>query len=138
MKKIKLLLKSKIMNIITSNEFNSFIEYIFIIPLMYLIQFSYEKYAYITLFLSVFILIKNMITIKIKGLLNNNYIKNNKIPIMLIYNFVKMFIGIIFFFLQYKYKFLINYNIWIANLFYLKYFIKFISKKYSLNSIMKL
>ena len=130
--------KSSIINILISNKFNSFIEYIFIFPLLYLIQYDYEKYSYITLFLSVFILIKNIIVIKIMGLFKKDYIKNNKIPFLLIYKLIKMFIGIIFFFLQYKYKFLINYNIWISNLFYLKYFIKFLSTKYSINSIIKL
>ena len=88
--------KSSIINILISNKFNSFIEYIFIFPLLYLIQYDYEKYSYITLFLSVFILIKNIIVIKIMGLFKKDYIKNNKIPFLLIYKLIKMFIGIIF------------------------------------------
>ena len=131
------ILNHKIIKILNSNEFNSFIEYIFILPLMYLIQYDYKKYSYITMILSVFILIKNIIVIKISGLLENNYLKQNKIPFQLIYKSIKMFIGIIFFFLQYKYKFLVSYNVWISNLFYLKYFVKFLSKKYSINSIIK-
>jgi hypothetical protein len=131
-------IKSSIMKILISNKFNSFIEYIFIFPLLYLIQYDYEKYSYITLLLSVFILVKNIIIMNIMGLFEREYFLNNKIPLMLIYKLVKMFIGIIFFFLQYKYKFFISYNIWISNLFYLKYFIKFLSTKYSINSIVKL
>jgi len=131
------ILNHKIIKILKSNEFNSFIEYIFILPLMYLIQYDYKKYSYITMILSVFILIKNIIVIKISGLLYNNYLKQNKILFQLIYKSIKMFIGIIFFFLQYKYKFLVSYNVWISNLFYLKYFVKFLSKKYSINSIIK-
>jgi hypothetical protein len=126
------------MKILISNKFNLFIEYIFIFPLLYLIQYDYEKYSYITLLLSVFILVKNIIIMNIMGLFKREYFLNNKIPLMLIYKLVKMFIGIIFFFLQYKYKFFISYNIWISNLFYLKYFIKFLSTKYSINSIVKL
>ena len=132
------LLNSSIFQVFTSNNFNYFIEYIFIFPLLYLIQYDYNKYCYITLFLSVFILIKNIIVMKFMGLFEKYYIKNSKIPFLLIYKLVKTFIGIIFFFLQYKYKLLVNYNIWIASLFYFKYFIKFISKKYSFNSITKL
>jgi hypothetical protein len=132
------ILNHKIIKIFKSKEFNSFIEYIFILPLMYLIQYDYEKYSYITMILSVFILIKNIIIIKITGLFENNYLKQNKIPFQLIYKAIKMFIGIIYFFLQYKYKFLVSYNVWISNLFYLKYFIKFLSKKYSINSIIKI
>ncbi len=131
-------IKSSIMKILISNKFNLFIEYIFIFPLLYLIQYDYEKYSYITLLLSVFILVKNIIIMNIMGLFKREYFLNNKIPLMLIYKLVKMFIGIIFFFLQYKYKFFISYNIWISNLFYLKYFIKFLSTKYSINSIVKL
>lgn len=131
------ILNHEIIKILKSNEFNSFIEYIFILPLMYLIQYDYKKYSYITMILSVFILIKNIIVIKINGLLENDYLKQNKIPFQLIYKSIKMFIGIIFFFLQYKYKFLVCYNVWISNLFYLKYFVKFLSKKYSINSIIK-
>lgn len=130
--------KSSIIDILISKKFNSFIEYIFILPLLYLIQYNYEKYSYITLFLSVFILIKNLIMMQITGMFKKDYIKNNKIPFLLLYKLVKMFIGIIFFFFQYKYKLLVNYNIWISNIFYLKYFIKFISKKYSINSIVKI
>lgn len=131
------ILNHQIIKILQSNKFNSFIEYIFILPLMYLIQYDYKKYSYITLILSVFILIKNIIIMKINGLFENNYLRQNKIPFQLIYKSIKMFIGIIFFFLQYKYKFLVSYNVWISNLFYLKYFIKFLSKKYSINSIIK-
>jgi hypothetical protein len=131
------ILNHQIIKILQSNEFNSFIEYIFILPLMYLIQYDYEKYSYITMILSVFILIKNIIVMKISGLFENNYLSQNKIPFQLIYKSIKMFIGIIFFFLQYKYKFLVSYNVWISNLFYFKYFIKFLSKKYSINSIIK-
>jgi len=125
-----------IMKLLKSNKFNSFIEYIFILPLMYLIQYDYKKYSFITLFLSVFILIKNILIMKISYLTDN--FKQNKITFQLIYKIIKMCIGIIFFFLQYKYKFLVDYNIWISNLFYLKYFIKFLSTKYSINSIIKL
>jgi len=128
--------KSSIINILISNKFNLFIEYIFIFPLLYLIQYDYKKYSYITLFISVFILIKHIIILNIMDLFN--YKKKNKISFLLIYKLVKMFICIIFFFLQYKYKFLVNYNIWISNIFYLKYFIKFLSTKYSINSIIKL
>ena len=135
---MKKILDNKIIKILKSNEFNSFIEYIFILPLMYLIQYDYEKYSLITLLLSIFILIKNIIVIKLSGLFENDYLRENKIPFQLIYKSIKMFIGIIFFFLQYKYKFLVSYNVWISNLFYLKYFIKFITKKYSINSIIKL
>lgn len=131
------LLNHKIIKILQSKEFNSFIEYVFILPLMYLIQYDYKKYNYITLILSVFILIKNIILIKINGLFSYDYLKKNKIPFQLIYKSIKMFLGIIFFFLQYKYKFLVSYNIWISNIFYLKYFVKFLSKKYSINSIIK-
>lgn len=130
--------KITIIDIMTSKKFNSFIEYIFILPILYLIQYDYNKYSHITLFISVFILIKNLILMKITGLLNKNYLSNNKLPLVLIYKTIKMFIGIIFFFLQYKYKFAVEYNIWIANIFYLKYFIKFIDNKYSINSIVKL
>ena len=128
---------SEIFNIILSKNFNSFIEYIFILPLLYLIQYDYKKYCNITLFLSVFIFVKNTILMKIEGLLNINYLYNNKFPLLLIYKTIKMFVGIIFFFLQYKYKLLVKYNVWIANLFYLKYLIEFIDKKYSHNSIFK-
>jgi hypothetical protein len=127
-----------ILDILKSNNFNTFIEYIFIFPLLYLIQYNYNKFKYIALFLSVFILIKNIIILNILGLLKKKYIRKNKLPFLLIYKLIKMFIGIIFFFLQYKYKLLVNYNIWIANLFYLKYLIKFISNKYSINSVIKL
>ena len=127
-----------ILNILTSYNFNSFIEYIFILPLMYLIQYDYNKYKYIALFMSVFILIKNIIILNLMDLFKKNNIKNDIIQYSFIFRLIKMFIGIIFFFLQYKYKILINYNIWIANLFYLKYFIKFMSDKYSLNSIKKI
>lgn len=125
-------------NIISSEKFNSFIEYILILPLLYMIQYDYNKYSYITLFLAGFILIKNLIILKISGLLSKNYLTNNKMPVQLIYKLVKMFIGIIFFFAQYKYKFAVSYNVWIANIFYLRYFIKFLSEKYSINSIIKL
>lgn len=130
--------KKLLMNIITSKKFNSFIEYILILPILYLVQYDYNKYSIITLFISVFILIKNLILLKIDGLFNKKYISNNKFHLVLIYKIIKMFIGIIFFFLQYKYKFAVNYNIWIANIFYLKYFIKFIDEKFSINSIVKL
>ena len=130
--------KNPIIDILTSNNFNSFIEYIFILPLLYLVQYNYKKYCYITLFLSVFILIKNLIVINIMGLFNSEYVKNKSLGTLLTYKLVKMFIGIIFFFFQFKYKFFINYNIWISNIFYLKYFIKFLSSKYSINSIIKL
>jgi hypothetical protein len=130
--------KKSIIDIITSKKFNLFIEYIFIFPLLYLIQYSHKKYSIIALFLAVFILVKNIILMNISGLFNKEYLTNNTFPLLLIYKTVKMFIGIIFLFLQYKYKFMIEYNIWIANLFYFKYFIKFISKKYSINSVIKL
>lgn len=127
-----------IIDIITSKKFNLFIEYVFIIPILYLIQYDYTKYSYITLFVATFILVKNLILMKITGLFNKDYLTNNKFPLVLIYKTIKMFIGIIFFFLQFKYKFAVKYNIWIANIFYLKYFIKFLSQNYSLNSIVKL
>jgi hypothetical protein len=127
-----------ILKILTSYNFNSFIEYIFILPLMYLIQYDYNKYKYIALFMSVFILIKNIIILNLMDLFKKNNIKNDLIQYSFIFRLIKMFVGIIFFFLQFKYKILINYNIWIANLFYLKYFIKFMSDKYSLNSIKKI
>jgi len=126
-----------IIDIITSKKFNLFIEYVFIVPVLYLIQYDYTKYSYITLFVATFILIKNLILMKITGLFNKDYLTNNKFPLVLIYKTIKMFIGIIFFFIQFKYKFIVKYNIWIANLFYLKYFIKFLSQKYSFNSIVK-
>lgn len=129
--------KNNFYKIIISNKFNSFIEYIFIFPLLYLIQYDYKKYKNITLLLAVFILVKNLIIIKISGLLNKEYLGQNKMPIQLIYKLAKMFIGIMFFFLQYKYKFAVNYNVWIANIYYLKYFIQFVSEKYSINSIIK-
>lgn len=131
------ILNHKIIQILKSNKFNSFIEYIFILPLMYLIQYDYEKYNYIIILLSVFIFVKNIIIAKISGLFESNYLKQNNFPFQLIYKLIKMFVGIIFFFLQYKYKFLVSYNVWISNLFYLKYFVKFLSKKYSINSIIK-
>jgi hypothetical protein len=127
-----------IIDIITSKKFNLFIEYVFIIPVLYLIQYDYTKYSYITLFIASFILVKNLILMKITGLFNKDYLTNNKFPLVLIYKTIKMFIGIIFFFLQFKYKFAVKYNIWIANIFYLKYFIKFLSQNYSFNSIVKL
>jgi hypothetical protein len=105
---------------------------------MYLIQYDYNKYKYIALFMSVFILIKNIIILNIIDLFKKNNVKNDLIQYSFIFRLIKMFVGIIFFFLQFKYKILINYNIWIANLFYLKYFIKFMSDKYSLNSIKKI
>jgi len=132
------MIKTSILDILKSNSFNCFIEYIFILPLLYLIQFDYTKYNYIALFVSVFILIKNIIVLNITGMFKKKYILNNKIPYLLIYKLVKMFIGIIFFFFQYKSKLLVKYNIWIANLYYLGYFIKFISGKYSINSVIKL
>lgn len=130
--------KNIILDILQCKSFNTFIEYIFIFPLLYLIQYNYNKFKYITLFLAVFILIKNVIVLNIMGLLKIDYIKNTRVPYLLIYKLIKMFIGIIFFFLQFKYRFLVNYNIWIANLYYLKYFIKFISSGYSINSVTKL
>ena len=129
---------NSIIKIITSKKFNLFIEYILILPVLYLIQYDYTKYSHIALFIACFILIKNLILIKITGLFNKNYLSNNKFPFVLIYKIVKMFIGIIFFFLQYKYKFAIKYNVWIANIYYLKYFIKFMDEQYSYNSIVKL
>lgn len=126
-----------IVNIITNKKFNLFIEYIFILPLLYLVQYNYDKYSIITLFISVFILIKNLLLMKITGLFKKEYLSNNPIPFVLIYKMAKMFIGIAFFFAQYKYKFAIEYNIWIANLFYLKCLIQFVSKKFSVNSIVK-
>lgn len=137
-KYLNIMTKKSIINIIISKKFNLFIEYIFIFPLLYLIQYNFNKYCYIALFISVFIMIKNIILMKIIGLFNKDYLSTNKFPLVLIYKTIKMFVGIIFFFLQYKYKFAVNYNIWIANLFYLKYFIKFLSEKYSFNSIIKL
>ena len=130
--------KKTIIDIITSKKFNLFIEYIFILPLLYLIQYDYNKYCIIALFISVFIFVRNMILMNISGLFKKEYLTNNMYPLTLIYKTVKMFVGIIFLFLQYKYKFMIKYNIWIANLFYLKYFIKFMSKKYTFNSVVKL
>lgn len=127
-----------IIKIITGKKFNLFIEYILILPILYLIQYDYTKYSYIALFIAAFILVKNLILIKITGLFNKNYLSNNKFPLVLIYKIVKMFVGIIFFFLQYKYKFAVKYNVWIANLYYLKYFIKFLDNQYSYNSIVKI
>lgn len=127
-----------VIKIITDKKFNLFIEYILILPILYLVHYDYTKYSYITLFVATFILVKNIILMKITGLFNKNYLSNNKFPLVLIYKTIKMFIGIMFFFLQYKYKFAVKYNIWIANLYYLKYFIKFMDEKYSLNSIVKL
>lgn len=132
------MIKKILCDVILNKKFNLFIEYIFILPLLYLIQYDYEKYNIITLFLSVFILIKNIIIIKILGLFNKKYIFNNNYLFILIYKIIKMFIGILFFFLQYNYKFAVEYNIWIANLFYLKYLIKFMNEKYTLNSIVKI
>ena len=130
--------KISIVKIITDKNFNLLIEYIFILPLLYLVQYDHKKYSIITLFISVFILIKNLLLMKISGLFKKEYLSNNPLPLVLIYKMVKMFIGIIFFFAQYKYKFAVKYNVWIANLFYLKYFIKFIGEKYSVNSVVKL
>lgn len=127
-----------LIKIITDKKFNLFIEYILILPILYIVQYDYTKYSYITLFVATFILVKNIILMKITGLFNKNYLSNNKFPLVLIYKTIKMFIGIMFFFLQFKYKFAVKYNIWIANLYYLKYFIKFMDEKYSLNSIVKL
>lgn len=132
------MIKKSIFDVITSEKFNLFIEYIFIFPLLYLIQYDYNKYCIITLFLGMFIFVKNLILMNIMGLFRKEYLSNNPFPLLLIYKSVKMFIGIIFLSLQYKYKFMVKYNIWIANLFYLKYFIKFMSKKYSINSVVKL
>lgn len=133
------MIKNKlIIDIITSKKFNLFIEYVFIIPVLYLIQYDHTKYSYITLFVATFILVKNLILMKITGLFNKDYLTNNKFPLVLIYKTIKMFIGIIFFFIQFKYKFAVKYNIWIANIFYLKYFIKFLSQNYLFNSIVKL
>ena len=127
-----------IIKVITSKKFNLFIEYTLILPILYLIQYDYTKYSHIALFIAGFILVKNLILMKITGLFNKNYLSNNKFPLVLIYKIVKMFIGIIFFFFQYKYKFAVKYNVWIANLFYLKYFIKFMDEQYSYNSIVKI
>lgn len=135
---MKKTLINPIIKIITSKKFNLFIEYILILPILYLIQYDYTKYSYIALFIAGFILVKNLVLIKITGLFNKNYLSNNKFPLVLIYKTIKMFVGIIFFFLQYKYKFAVKYNVWVANLFYLKYFIKFMDEQYSYNSIIKL
>lgn len=127
-----------LIKIISSKKFNLIIEYAFILPLLYLVQYNYEKYKILIFVVSVFILVKNILIMKITGLFDKKYLLNNKIPFLLIYKIIKMFIGIIFFFFQYKYKFFVCYNVWIANLFYLRYFIKFIKEKYSINSIIKL
>jgi hypothetical protein len=110
--------------LIKDNDFNSFINKIFIYPLLYFIQYDYEKYKILALFATVFILVKDLINIKLLGLIDLYNFNNFKFPTILIYKFSKMLISIIFFFLQYKFKSFIKYNVWIANIFYLKYFIK--------------
>lgn len=136
--KKKTSITKSIIKIITNKKFNLFIEYVLILPILYLVQYDYDKYSHIVLFIAGFILIKNLILIKITGLTDKKYLADNKYPLVLIYKIVKMFMGIIFFFFQYKYKFAVKYNVWIANLFYLKYFIKYMNEKYSYNSIVKL
>ncbi len=123
--------------VIKNKNFNSFINKLFIYPLLYFIQYDYEKYKILALFASVFILIKDLINIKILGLIDSECCKLDKLPTVLIFKISKMFIGIIFFFLQFKFKFMSKYNVWIANFFYLKYIIqKAIPDDYSNNIIL--
>lgn len=110
--------------ILRDNDFNSFINKLFIYPLLYFIQYDYEKFSTLALFASVFILVKDLINIKLLGLFDSFINYKNKFPTILIYKVIKMLIGVIFFFLQYKIKSFSKYNVWIANIFYLKHILE--------------
>jgi len=128
----------KLLSILTNKNFDIFINTIFICPFLYIIEYDWEKYKIIALLLSVFILIKNIIIININYFINKNKknksnLINNNFSFILIYSFFKMLIKILFFYIQYKYKFFVKFNTWICGIIYFKYFIILFKKIFNLN-----
>ncbi len=74
MSKSKQKLKSKnktqkIIDFLLNKKFDNIINYLFICPLLYIIQYDWEKYKIIALLISVFIFIKNILVINFLNLL---------------------------------------------------------------------
>lgn len=128
----------KLLSILTNKNFNIFLNTIFICPFLYIIEYNWKKYKIIALLLSVFILIKNIIIININYFINKNKknksnLINNNFSFILIYSFFKMLIKILFFYIQYKYKFFVKFNTWICGIIYFKYLIILFKKIFNLN-----
>ena len=111
----------KFIKLILNKKFDNIINYLLICPLLYLIQYDWEKYKIIALVIGVFIFIKNILVINFLNLLYKK-----KFSIVLLFKFIKMILGILFFALQYKKKFIADWNIWITNILYFNYVIKFL------------
>lgn len=130
-------MKNKIINVLTNKKFDIFINTLVICPLLYIIDYDWEKYNIIALILAVFIVIKNLLLAKINYNFNKSKSEINKsnksffkkVGITTLYKFCKIIIEIVFFCFQYKYKTIAKYNVWVCGLIYFNYLINF-SKKY--------
>ena len=116
----------KIIKKLNNEKFNNTINYLFIFPMLYLIQHSWENFQIIALLLATFILFKNLLLIKIRKINN----KDNFTWLIKILQIFKTILIVSLFCLQYKYKSFTKYNIWISGFFYLKLIIMYIKKKF--------
>lgn len=132
----------KLARLISKDKFNKLINMLIICPLLYLIDYNWEKYHIIALILSVFILIKDLIIIKIQHFSNLDTIKSTSksyklFSYSLLYKIIKLFAGVFIFYLQYKSKIYIKYNVWLAGIVYLNYLINYFKKYFVLTHIIK-
>jgi len=123
----------KILLIITNNNFNIFINSLLVCPLMYLIESNWEKYKMIALILTVFIILKNVLILTIQKIVKNN--ENTKIGIYYIYKYIKLILQFLFFYLQYRYKSFVKFNVWICGIYYFNNLIVLINKILKKNNI---
>jgi hypothetical protein len=142
---------NKIVRVLKNKKFNDFVNLIIVAPSMCLIHYNWEKFNIVCLFLSVFIIIKKILLDKIlsthfylttnttsssiKSDINNF---SNKFGFVAIYKFVKVFFEILFYFSQYKFRYIISYNIWISGLIYFYYIVKYINKYIKKTKITKI
>jgi len=134
----------KIINILTNKNFDMFTNTLVVCPLLYVIDYDWEKYKIIALILVVFVVIKNLLLIKINYNLNKSQSETNKsnksffkkIGVATLYKLCKIIIQIIYFVFQYKYKTIARYNIWVCGFVYSNYLVDF-SKKYFKKSFIK-
>ena len=122
----------KLVQILSNKYFNIIINTLVICPLLYVIQYDWKKYHIIAMILAVFILVKELLIIKIQHFSKD--ITINIFNITFIFKLVKLFLTILIFYFEYRNKTIVKYNIWIAGLIYFNYIIKYIKKIFDNNN----
>jgi hypothetical protein len=125
----------KILLLFNNKYINEIIYSIVIGPSLYLIQYNWEKYNILALFLSVFIIIKELIVMQVDMIANTS----TKIKYTsMITKFLLNILLIPLFLVEYKLKYYVKLNVWIASLLYFKVILKIIDNNYKIPIIRKI